>query len=96
MGDLGFEIGWKIDDVNGAERTFLGADTATDTQTFRDICNFGLGSDFDAQLAGTDDGTGLFAFLPTFLWFALVTIDNSNSSQFVRHGCGGRIVQVEE
>jgi len=67
MGHLGFEVRWKIDDVDGTKRTFLRANTATDTETFRDICDFGLGSDFDAQFAGADDRAGLFAFLPTFL-----------------------------
>lgn len=91
MGHLGFEVRWKIDDVDGTKRTFLRANTATDTETFRDICDFGLGSDFDAQFAGADDRAGLFAFLPTFLWFALVTVDDGNSGQLVRHvggGCG--------
>lgn len=67
MGDLGLEVRWEIDDVDGTKRAFLGANTATNAKTFGDICDFGLGSDFDAKLAGTDDRAGLLAFLPTFL-----------------------------
>jgi hypothetical protein len=67
MGNLGLEVGWEVDDVDGAKRAFLRTNTATDTQTFRDICDFRLWSDFYAKFAGTDDRAGLFAFLPTFL-----------------------------
>lgn len=67
MGDLGLEVGWQIDDMDGAKGTFLRTDTATNTQSFRDICDFGLGCDFDTEFAGTDDRAGLFAFLPAFL-----------------------------
>lgn len=67
MGNLGLEIGWEVDDVDGAKRAFLRADTAADTQAFRDICDFGLWGDFYAEFAGADDRAGLFAFLPTFL-----------------------------
>jgi hypothetical protein len=33
VGDLGLEIGRQIDDVDGTERTFLRADTATNAET---------------------------------------------------------------
>jgi hypothetical protein len=33
VGDLRLEVGGQVDDVDGIERTFLGADTATDTET---------------------------------------------------------------
>jgi hypothetical protein len=67
VGHLGLEVRRQIDDVNGTEGTFLRADTATNAQAFGDVGNFGLGSDFDAKLAGSDNGAGLLAFLTTFL-----------------------------
>ncbi len=67
MGDLGLEVGGQVDDVDGVEGTFLGADTATDTQALRNEGDLGGRVDFDAQLARADDGTRLFAFLPAFL-----------------------------
>ena len=68
MRHLGFEVCWQIDNVNGTEGTFLWADAAANAKAFGDVGNFGLGSDFDAELAGSDHGAGLFAFLSTFLW----------------------------
>lgn len=67
VGDLGLEIGGQVDDVDGVERAFLWADTATDAQALRDEGDLGLGGDFDAQLARADYGTRFLAFLPTFL-----------------------------
>lgn len=67
VGDLGLEVGGQVDDVDGVEGAFLGADTATDTQALRDEGDLGLGRDFDAQLARADYGTRLLAFLPAFL-----------------------------
>lgn len=71
MGDLGLEVGGQIDDVDGIKGTLLGADTATDTQSFGDEGDLAFGGDFDAELARAYDGARLFAFLPTFLWLAL-------------------------
>lgn len=48
MGDLGLKVGRQIDDVDGTERTFLGADAAADTQTFRYESNLRVRGDFDA------------------------------------------------
>ena len=67
VGDLSFQVGRQVDDVNGTERTFLRANTATDTQALGDESDLGLGSDFDTKFSGTDDGAGLFTFLTTFL-----------------------------
>lgn len=55
MGDLGFEVGRQIDDVDGAEGTFLGTDTAPYTQALGNEGDLGFRGDFDAQLAGPDD-----------------------------------------
>lgn len=67
MGDLGFQVGGQVDNVDGTERTFLGTDTTTDAKAFRDEGDLGLGSDLDTELAGTDDGARLLTFLATFL-----------------------------
>lgn len=67
MGDLGIQVGGQVDDVDGAERTFLGTDTTSDAKTFRNEGDLGLGSDFDTELPGTDDGTRLFTLLAAFL-----------------------------
>lgn len=67
MGDLAFQVGRQVDDVNGTERAFLRADTATNTQALGDESDLGLGSDLNAKFSGADDGAGLFAFLTTFL-----------------------------
>lgn len=67
MRDLGLEVRGQVDDVDGVEGAFLGADTAADTEALRDECDFGLIGDLDAQLARAHDGTRLLAFLSTFL-----------------------------
>jgi hypothetical protein len=67
VGDLRLEVGGQVDDVDGIERTFLGADTATDTETLGDEGNLGCVFDFNTELSGTDDGAGLLALLTTFL-----------------------------
>lgn len=67
VGDLGLEVGGQVDDVDGVEGAFLGADTTSYAQALGDEGDFGLIGDFDAQFAGTDDGAGFFAFLSTFL-----------------------------
>lgn len=67
VGDLRLQICRQIDNRDGAERTFLRADTATDTEAFRNEGDLGASVDFDAELAGTDDGARFLAFLTTFL-----------------------------
>lgn len=67
MGDLSLEVRGQVDDVDSIERTLLGADTASYAQALGNEGDLGVGRDFDAQLAGADDGAGLFAFLSTFL-----------------------------
>ena len=39
MGDLGFEIGWQIDNVDGSKRALLGADTASNAKVLGDEGN---------------------------------------------------------
>lgn len=47
MGDLSLEIGRQIDNVDGVERAFFRADTATDAETLGYEGDSGVGSDFD-------------------------------------------------
>jgi hypothetical protein len=54
--------------MDRTERTFLGADTATDTEALGDEGNLRFGSDLDTKLPCTDDGARLLTFLATFLW----------------------------
>jgi hypothetical protein len=48
VSDLSLKIGGQVDDVNGTEWAFLGADTASDAQSLGNVGDLGLGSDFDA------------------------------------------------
>lgn len=65
--NLCFQVGRQVDDVDGIERTFLWADTATNTESLGDEGNLGFGCDFDTELACSDHRTRLFTFLTTFL-----------------------------
>jgi hypothetical protein len=67
MRDLGLEVGGQVDDVDGVEGAFLGADTAADAEALGDEGDLGGVGDFNAQLARADHGTRLLAFLPAFL-----------------------------
>lgn len=81
VGDLCLEVGRQVDNVDSAERTFLRADTATDTEALGDEGDLGLGCYFDTKLACADHRARLFAFLTTFLRKAqwLVCIDSVNN-----------------
>jgi hypothetical protein len=92
MGDLGLEVGGQVDNVDGVEGAFLGADTASDAEALRDEGDLGGRVDFDTQLARTDDGARFLAFLSAFLGFALVRVDNGNTGELVRHVGGGFVV----
>lgn len=61
------QIGGEIDDSDGAERAFLDADTATDTEVLRNERNFLCGRNFDTELSCSDNWTGLLTFLSAFL-----------------------------
>ena len=63
MGDLRLEVGGQVNDVDGVEGAFLGADAAANAQAFGDEGDFAVGGDFDAEFACADDGAGLLAFL---------------------------------
>lgn len=67
VGHLGFQIGGEIDDMDGTERTLLGADTTSDAKAFGNKGDLGFRRNFDAELAGPNHRARFFAFLPTFL-----------------------------
>jgi hypothetical protein len=56
MRNMGFEICWKIDDIDGTKWAFLRTDTASDTQTFGNESDLGLRSDFDAKASASNNG----------------------------------------
>jgi hypothetical protein len=68
MRNMGFEIRGKIDDVDRSEWTFLGTDTASNTQAFGDESNLRLRSDFDAKASASNNWARLLAFLSAFLY----------------------------
>lgn len=71
VGDLALEVGGQVDDGDGVEGAFLGADTTTNAERLGDEGQAGLGGDFNAELSTADDGARLFAFLSTFARAAL-------------------------
>nr|POE47619.1 hypothetical protein CFP56_00950 [Quercus suber] len=79
VADLRFEIGRQVDDIDGVERTFLGADTTPNAKSFGNKGDFAVRSNLDTKLARAHNRTRFLAFLPTFLWLALVGVDNGNT-----------------
>lgn len=67
VGDLCLEVGRQVDNVDSTERTFLRADTATDTEALGNEGDFGFGGHFDTKLACAHHRARLFALLTTFL-----------------------------
>jgi hypothetical protein len=67
MGDVGFEIGGEIDNVDSSEGAFLGTDTASDTKGLGDEGNLGLRGDFDAETPTSHNRARFLALLSAFL-----------------------------
>ena len=82
MGDLGFEVCWQIDDVDGIEWTFLGTDTTANAESLGYESNLGVGGHFNTQFTSTDNRTRFFALLSAFLGLALVAIHNSDTKGY--------------
>lgn len=82
VGDLSLQVGRQVDDMDSAERTFLGTDTATNAEAFRNESYLGLGAHFNTELSGTDDGAGLLALLATFLQTISITATYSKKEGF--------------
>lgn len=83
MGSKLAEVSRKIDNLDGFEWALLDAETATDTEIFRDVAKFGGGGDFDTEFAGLVDGTALSTFLLALLGLAFISVDNGNSELVV-------------
>lgn len=71
VGDLGFQIGGQVDDVNGTERALLRANTTTNAQLLGDEGDLGLGSHFNTHLTRADHGARFLALLTTFFRLTL-------------------------
>lgn len=83
--DLSFQIRRQVYDMNGSKWTFLWEDATADAKEFGNVGDLGLGGNFDAELSSTHDRAASLTFLPALLGFALVAVDDSNPSEFVRH-----------
>jgi len=68
MGNLGLKVCRQVDNVDGIEWAFFGADTAPYAEALGNEGDLGVGGDLDAQFARADHGAGLFALLATFLF----------------------------
>jgi hypothetical protein len=67
MSDMRLEIGRQVDDVDGIERAFLGTDTASNAEGFRNESDLRFRGYFDTKTTTSHDRAGLLAFLSTFL-----------------------------
>lgn len=71
VGDLALEVGGQVDDGDGVEGAFLGADTATNAERLGDKGEAGIRGNFNAELAAANDRAGLFALLSALSWTTL-------------------------
>lgn len=69
--------------VTKGKINYLDADTTTNAESFRDDSNPIGRSYLNAELAHTDHGARLFAFLTATFRFALIRIDNGYPSELV-------------
>ena len=67
MRNMGLEIRWKIDDIDGAKWAFFRTDTATNTETFGNEGDLRLGCDFNTEPSAPNNRARLLAFLSAFL-----------------------------
>lgn len=67
VGDLRLEVGWQVDNVDGAERALLWADTASNAERLGDEGDLGGWINLDTEASRADDWAGLLALLATFL-----------------------------
>lgn len=65
--DLRLEVGWQVDDVDGAEWALLWADTTSNAQGLGDEGDLGCWVNLDTEASRSDDWAGLLALLTTFL-----------------------------
>lgn len=67
VGDLRLEVGWQVDNVDGAEWALLWADTASNAEGLGDEGDLGGWINLDTEASRADDWAGLLALLATFL-----------------------------
>jgi hypothetical protein len=67
MRNMGLEIRWKVDDIDGAKWAFFRTDTATNTETFGNEGDLRLGGDFNTKPTAPNNRARLLAFLSAFL-----------------------------
>ena len=67
MGDVGLEIGWQIDNVDGSKWAFLRTDTASNTKGFGDEGDLRVRGDFNAETSASHNWARFLAFLSAFL-----------------------------
>ena len=79
-----FHIFRNIDNANSIKRTFLDTDSTSDAKHLRDVTNFRLRYNFDANLLGFIDRAVFFAFLFAPFRLAFFRIDDCYS-MFVLH-----------
>jgi hypothetical protein len=65
------------------DSAYLDTDAAPNAEFLGYFGYFVVGGDLDAELSHADDGTGLFALLPTSLRLALVRVDDGDSGLLV-------------
>lgn len=63
MSDLALEVCGQVDDGNGVEGAFLGADATTDAKRLRNESKTGIRLDLNAKFATANNGARLLAFL---------------------------------
>ena len=51
VGNLGIQVGGQVDDVDSTERTFLGADTATNAESLTNVRDLARRRNFNAETA---------------------------------------------
>lgn len=68
MGDVRFEVGRQVDDVDCTKRAFLGTDTTSNAETLGDESNLGFGGDFDTETSASHHRARFLTLLPTFLY----------------------------
>lgn len=67
MSYVRFQICWQIDNVDSTEWALLRADTTTNAKILGDESDFRLGGNFDTEATTSNNWTGLFTLLSTFL-----------------------------
>lgn len=68
VGDLRLEVGWQVDNVDGAKWALLWAYTTSNAERLRDEGDLGGWINLNTESSRADDWAGLLALLATFLW----------------------------